>query len=32
MLDLGEVIASGAPEEVFNSPRVQAAYFESADA
>lgn len=32
VLDLGEVIASGAPEEVFNDPRVKAAYFEGVDA
>ncbi len=28
VLDLGEVIARGAPEEVFQDPRVHAAYFE----
>jgi ABC-type branched-subunit amino acid transport system ATPase component len=27
VLDLGEVIASGAPREAFNDPRVHAAYF-----
>lgn len=33
VLDLGEVIARGAPAEVFNDPRVHAAYFEgTADA
>lgn len=31
VLDLGEVIATGLPETVFHSPRVQAAYFENAD-
>ena len=28
VLDLGEVIAKGTPKEVFNDPRVHAAYFE----
>ena len=28
----GEVIATGAPREVFDDPRVKAAYFEGADA
>lgn len=28
VLDLGEVIATGAPETVFDDPRVKAAYFE----
>ena len=28
VLDLGEVIATGSPKEVFNDPRVHAAYFE----
>ena len=28
VLDLGEVIATGTPKEVFNDPRVHAAYFE----
>ncbi|MEZ5716372.1 MAG: ATP-binding cassette domain-containing protein [Paracoccaceae bacterium] len=28
VLDLGEVIATGTPREVFNDPRVHAAYFE----
>lgn len=32
VLDLGEVIASGAPGEVFENPRVRAAYFEGQDA
>lgn len=32
VLDLGEVIASGTPREVFDSPRVHEAYFEAADA
>lgn len=32
VLDLGEVIATGAPREVFEDPRVKAAYFEGADA
>ncbi len=32
VLDLGEVIATGAPRDVFNDPRVKAAYFEGADA
>jgi branched-chain amino acid transport system ATP-binding protein len=31
VLDLGEVIATGAPRDVFNDPRVRAAYFENAD-
>jgi ABC-type branched-subunit amino acid transport system ATPase component len=30
VLDLGEVIAKGAPEDVFQDPRVHAAYFEGA--
>ena len=32
VLDLGEVIATGAPREVFDNPRVRAAYFEGQDA
>ncbi|MEX0286529.1 MAG: ABC transporter ATP-binding protein [Paracoccaceae bacterium] len=32
VLDLGEVIATGSPREVFENPRVKAAYFEGADA
>lgn len=32
VLDLGEVIASGSPRDVFEEPRVRAAYFEGADA
>lgn len=32
VLDLGEVIATGTPADVFEDPRVRAAYFESADA
>ena len=32
VLDLGEVIASGTPEQVFNDARVKEAYFEGADA
>ena len=32
VLDLGEVIATGAPRDVFDDPRVKAAYFEGADA
>jgi ABC-type branched-subunit amino acid transport system ATPase component len=32
VLDLGEVIASGAPRAVFEDPRVKAAYFEGQDA
>ncbi|MEM7545386.1 MAG: ATP-binding cassette domain-containing protein [Pseudomonadota bacterium] len=32
VLDLGEVIAAGAPRDVFGDPRVKAAYFEGADA
>ena len=32
VLDLGEVIAEGTPENVFLNPRVKAAYFENADA
>ena len=32
VLDLGEVIAEGTPEDVFLNPRVKAAYFENADA
>ena len=31
VLDLGEVIATGAPRDVFDDPRVRAAYFEGAD-
>jgi branched-chain amino acid transport system ATP-binding protein len=31
VLDLGEVIATGNPEDVFKNPRVRAAYFEGAD-
>lgn len=31
VLDLGEVIASGTPEQVFNDTRVKDAYFEGAD-
>ena len=31
VLDLGEVIATGAPRDVFNDQRVKAAYFEGAD-
>lgn len=31
VLDLGEVIASGTPEQVFADERVKAAYFESTD-
>ncbi|MEZ5792693.1 MAG: ATP-binding cassette domain-containing protein [Nitratireductor sp.] len=30
VLDLGEIIAEGRPEEVFDDPRVRAAYFEDA--
>jgi ABC-type branched-subunit amino acid transport system ATPase component len=30
VLDLGEVIATGRPEDVFDDPRVKAAYFEDA--
>lgn len=30
VLDLGEVIATGTPREVFDDPRVHAAYFEDA--
>ncbi|MFK7752882.1 MAG: ABC transporter ATP-binding protein [Sedimentitalea sp.] len=32
VLDLGEVIATGKPSDVFENPRVRAAYFEGADA
>ncbi|MFK7835919.1 MAG: ABC transporter ATP-binding protein [Sulfitobacter sp.] len=32
VLDLGEVIATGTPETVFDDPRVKAAYFEGQDA
>ena len=32
VLDLGEVIAQGPPETVFDSPRVRAAYFDTAHA
>lgn len=32
VLDLGEVIAKGRPRDVFDDPRVKAAYFEGADA
>ncbi|MGI9357677.1 MAG: ABC transporter ATP-binding protein [Rhizobiaceae bacterium] len=32
VLDLGKVIAKGTPREVFDDPRVKAAYFEGADA
>lgn len=32
VLDLGEVIATGSPREVFDNPRVRAAYFEGTDA
>lgn len=32
VLDLGQVIATGAPRDVFDNPRVKAAYFEGADA
>ncbi|MBM3616337.1 MAG: hypothetical protein FJX28_13185, partial [Alphaproteobacteria bacterium] len=28
VLDMGEVIATGTPKEVFEKPRVLAAYFE----
>ena len=28
VLDMGEVIATGTPDEVFQNPRVLAAYFE----
>ena len=31
VLDMGEVIAIGTPEQVFQDPRVRAAYFEGAD-
>lgn len=31
VLDIGEVIATGTPEQVFQDPRVRAAYFEGAD-
>lgn len=31
VLDLGEVIATGTPRDVFDDPRVKAAYFEGAD-
>jgi len=32
VMDLGEIIAEGTPREVFDNPRVKAAYFEGADA
>ena len=32
VLDVGRRIMSGAPEEVFNNPEVQAAYFDTAKA
>ena len=32
VLDLGEVIATGSPRDVFDDPKVKAAYFEGADA
>jgi ABC-type branched-subunit amino acid transport system ATPase component len=32
VLDLGQVIASGSPQQVFADARVKAAYFENADA
>ncbi len=32
VLDLGEVIASGTPRDVFDNPRVHEAYFEGVDA
>lgn len=32
VLDLGEVIATGTPRQVFDDPRVKAAYFEGVDA
>ena len=32
VLDLGEVIATGTPQDVFSNARVKAAYFEGADA
>ena len=32
VLDLGKVIATGRPRDVFDDPRVKAAYFEGADA
>ena len=32
VLDLGRVIAAGAPRDVFEDPRVRAAYFEGVDA
>jgi ABC-type branched-subunit amino acid transport system ATPase component len=32
VLDLGEVIATGTPENVFTDPRVKAAYFEGQNA
>ena len=32
VLDLGKVIATGAPRDVFDDPRVKAAYFEDAHA
>ncbi len=31
VLDMGEVIATGTPSEVFSNPRVHAAYFEDAE-
>ena len=31
VLDLGEVIATGTPQEVFKDPRVHAAYFEEVE-
>lgn len=31
VLDLGEIIAAGTPTDVFDNPRVKAAYFEGAD-